>query len=113
MHEQNEVCKFEFDTLKERLDKMEERETKRNEEMNIISKAIVAIQIAGENTAKTLERMEVRMEKMASSPVKKESFWNDDTKKMAFKYATIIIIFLILALVGVNLLEASKNITGI
>lgn len=103
-HERNDVCILEFQTLKDKLEKMEERQTQRDDDMKVIEKAIVAIQVANETTAQTLSRLDAKLEK--SNVQRKESFWNDTTKKLAMRYGTIIIVVLILALVGTNALEA-------
>jgi hypothetical protein len=107
--ERNEVCILEFNNIKERVDRMEELALKRDDDMKVIEKAIVAIQVANEQTAKTLEKMDVKMD----AKIKRTPFWDEKTKKTAMRYGLIAILALILALVGTNMIEGLQVINGI
>lgn len=108
-HDRNEACIVEMDNLKERISKMEEREEKRIDEMNIISKAMIAIQIANEQTAKTLEKLEQKMDER----IKRVPFLDTETKKQLIKYGFILIVLIVVALQGTNIIEAYKSVSAI
>ena len=110
-HEQNDVCKLEFTTLKDRLEKMEERQLQRDDDMKIIEKAIVAIQVANEQTARTLTKMDAKMDEVGN--FKRSQFWTEDTKKAVFKYTAIVIITLVVALIGTNVIEGLQALNAI
>lgn len=52
------ILKQQMGNIKDRIDTLEKSNTKRVEDLNTIEKAIIAIQVANEQTAKTLERLE-------------------------------------------------------
>lgn len=116
-HEQKEICSLQFKNvyeliagLKEEMKEMREREESKGKELNEISKAIIAIQVASENTAKTLEKFE---EKMNQALTQKISFWNTDAGKQIPKYAFFIIALVILGLIGSNAIETLKAVNAV
>lgn len=104
-----EVCNLRFDELEKRVSKMEDYNEKKAEEMSVISKAIVAIQTANEYTAKTLERIEQKLEEK----VEKVSFFATESGKNVLKYGVILAIGIGALLVGthfIDTIEALKSL---
>lgn len=107
--EQTEVCKLEFTMIKDRLDRMETRETERESDLKTIEKAIVAIQVANEHTARTLEKMDIKMD----AKTKIVPFLSEETKKQLIRAGLIITIILIIALIGTNVIEGLEALNSV
>lgn len=106
-HNMNEGCLFRFNTLEERVDYVEDKLDKRDDEIKTIEKAIVAIQVSSQQTAITLDRMDKRLD---SKEAQKENFWTTTTGESMVKYAFIIIVLLIVSLLGANVVEMVDKI---
>lgn len=56
-----EICDLKYNALEERVVKVEEHTTKRDDAMNVVEKAIVAIQAANDVTSQTLAKLEQKL----------------------------------------------------
>ena len=105
----NEACLVEFQNMKDSIKKLEVEQEKKGDVITVIEKAIVAIQIANEQTAQTLSKLDFKLENTKF----RKSYLSDDIKKLLLRYGLIIALILIFALVGTNLIEGLKNIMPI